>query len=257
MKRPSKEIKRIARDILNDRYGVPMGAFVAVSIIVAVMEIPFSMSLGANPTTSQLIIVLLAEFLITLVSFVLSAGVTRVHLNMTRGAEFRFLQIFDPFRSGTERFFGAGLIQFLLGLAACLPLIGGLIYFIFAETDAVSIAVLAAGAIISLVLAVLVTLNFYFVDFFLLDYPQMKVLAAFRECRLLMKGNRGRLFYLFLSFIGWSLLILCSLGIAALWVRPYMNQTFVIFYLDCTGELDRIPVRTYPAPEASGGSIFF
>ena len=85
----------------------------------------------------------------------------------------------------------------------------------------------------------------------------MKVLAAFRECRLLMKGNRGRLFYLFLSFIGWSLLSLCSLGIAALWVRPYMNQTFVIFYLDCTGELDRIPVRTYPAPEASGGSIFF
>lgn len=39
MKRPSKEMKRIARDILNDRYGVPMGAFVAVSIIVAVMDV--------------------------------------------------------------------------------------------------------------------------------------------------------------------------------------------------------------------------
>ena len=98
MKRSSKEIKRISRDILNDRYRVPMGAFVAASFIPLVIEIPFSMSMNTTPSTSQMIITLLAEFLISLVAFVLSAGVTLVHLNMTRNQEFKVMQIFSPFR---------------------------------------------------------------------------------------------------------------------------------------------------------------
>ena len=92
MKRSSKEIKRISRDILNDRYSVPMGAFVAASFIPMAIEIPFSMSMGNTPTDSQLIITLIAEFLITLVSFVLGCGVSLLHLNMTRSFRCR---IFD------------------------------------------------------------------------------------------------------------------------------------------------------------------
>lgn len=42
MKRTSKELKRIARDILNDRYRVPMAAFAATTLIATVIESPFS-----------------------------------------------------------------------------------------------------------------------------------------------------------------------------------------------------------------------
>ena len=38
MKRTSKELKRIARDILNDRYRVPMAAFAATTLIATVIE---------------------------------------------------------------------------------------------------------------------------------------------------------------------------------------------------------------------------
>ena len=101
------------------------------------------------------------------------------------------------------------------------------------------------AAVISVLAEGLVILNYNFVFFFLLDYPEMKVTAAFRECRKMMKQNKGRLLYLLCSFIGWGFLILCSLGIAALWCGPYMTETLVIFYMDCTEELNRIPVRQY------------
>ena len=39
MKRSSKEIKRISRDMLNNRYSVPMGAFVAAGLILSLIHI--------------------------------------------------------------------------------------------------------------------------------------------------------------------------------------------------------------------------
>lgn len=245
MKRTSRELKRIARDILNNRYHVPMGAFLTASLIPAVIEIPFSMSTGDYPSTIQMVILGLAEFLIMLIGQVLSTGVIRVHLNMTRGESYRLGNVFDPFRSGVERFFGAAFLFYLLSLLLCIPAILGGIYFYLTDITAVSITVLALTGCLSVILFTAFILNYHFIFFFLLDYPQMKIAAAFKECRLLMKGNKKRLLYLLFSFLGWSALILCSFGIAALWLSPYMTEILVTFYLDCTGELDRIPVRDY------------
>ena len=82
MKRTSKELKRIARDILNDRYRVPMAAFAATTLIATVIESPFSFSMGDNPTNMQLVISLIAELLISVVSFVLGCGVAKIHLSI-------------------------------------------------------------------------------------------------------------------------------------------------------------------------------
>lgn len=245
MKRSSKEIKRISRDILNDRYSVPMGAFVAASFIPMAIEIPFSMSMGNNPANSQLIITLIAEFLIALVSYVLSAGVIFLHLNMTRSLDFKISQIFTPFRQRTEKYFGAGLLTMLLFFLGCVPFLAGLLFSYFSNDSVPSRIVLVITALVSLVFCTYLLLTYQFAGFLLLDNPGFRVTDAFKECRLLMKHNRRRLLYLLLSFLGWDALILCSFGFAALWIAPYKNQTFVIFYLDCTGELDHIPVRQY------------
>lgn len=249
MKRTSKELKRISRDILNDRYRVPMGAFVAASIITAAIEIPFSLSMGDNPTTMQLIISLIAEFIIALIAFVLNVGIALVHFNMTRNLPYKISQIFIPLRKNTERFFGAGLLTSLIVLAAFLPLIIGSLFFYYNDISALSVGILIVTALISIAAGIYLSLTYNFVSFLLLEHSDMGVVAAFKECRLFMNGNRRQLFYLLLSFIGWWLLIACSFGIAALWVSPYMNQTLIIFYLDCTGELDNIPVRSYASRE--------
>lgn len=256
MKRTSKELKRIARDILNNRYTIPMGAFVTASLIPAVIELPFSISAGNYPTTSQLIITALAEFLILLIGQVLSIGVYRVHLNMTRGKEFRFLQIFDPFRSNAERYFGASFLYFLLALASCLPAIFAMVYFDFAKITPLSISIAVISVFLTIILVLLFALNYQMVFFILLDQPQLKVLSAFKESRLRMKGNKKRLLYILLSFLGWDVLILCSFGIASLWICPYQNETLTAFYLDCMGELDQIPVRDYNRESAPSSNYF-
>ena len=46
----------------------------------------------------------------------------------------------------------------------------------------------------------------------------------------LMKGNKGNLFLLSLSFIGWALLIPLTLGIGSFWLTAYMNVSVVCFY---------------------------
>lgn len=245
MKRTSRELKRIARDLLNNRYTVPMGAFVAACLIPTLIEIPFSMSLGDYPATSQLIITWVADFLILLIAQVLSTGSSLVHLNMTRGKTYGISQIFAPFKSGAERYFGAALLFFSLTLLTLAPAAGGGIYFYRTKLSGLSAAVLALSVLLSLLFFIMLLLYYRLAFLFLLDYPQMKVTAAFKESRHLMKGNKKRLFRILCSFLGWGALILFSFGIAALWVSPYMTQTLIIFYLDCTGELDRIPVRDY------------
>lgn len=245
MARSSKELKRISRDILNNRYSVPMGAFLTASLIPAVIELPFSMSLGDYPSTTQLIIAGLAEFLIMLIAQVLTIGSQQVHLNMTRGKVYRIRDIFFPFRFGADRFFGSVLLYTLLMVFACIPAILGTASFYLTEISAFSIVLLTAGCAISVILTVALMLMYQFPFLFLLDYPQMKVRDAFKESRLLMKGKKKRLLYILFSFLGWDALVVCSFGIAGLWVSPYMTQTLITFYLDCTGELDRIPVRDY------------
>jgi hypothetical protein len=116
---------------------------------------------------------------------------------------------------------------------------------LIADFSVVSIVIAAATGILSLILSCYFMLTYHFIGYITLDHPELKCLEVFKECRLLMHGNRLRLLYILLSFIGYGLLVLCSFGIASLWVVPYQTETLVIFYLDCTDELNRIPVRSY------------
>ena len=45
-----------------------------------------------------------------------------------------------------------------------------------------------------------------------------------------MKGNRWKIILLELSFIGWAILSVFSLGIGYLWLLPYMQVAMVCFY---------------------------
>ena len=155
MKRPSKEIKRIARDMLNKRYRVPMIIFIISSFAPAIIEIPFSLNIGGSISTMQLVISLLAEYLIMLVSQVLGVGLVYVHLNMTRGWEFKISQILYPFKNGTDRFFGGSFLLSLLAIGCCVPMVGGTIYFYFADFSAVSIGILLACCIVTGILAIM------------------------------------------------------------------------------------------------------
>ncbi|MDO4617541.1 MAG: DUF975 family protein [Lachnospiraceae bacterium] len=60
----------------------------------------------------------------------------------------------------------------------------------------------------------------------------MTAMEAIRESRRLMNGNKMRLFLLNLSFIGWTLLLGVTLGLAAFYVVPYMKTAKTEFFND-------------------------
>jgi uncharacterized membrane protein len=53
---------------------------------------------------------------------------------------------------------------------------------------------------------------------------------ALRRSKDLTKGYKGRLFGLYLSFIGWAILCIFTLGIGYLWLVPYIKVAEANFY---------------------------
>lgn len=64
------------------------------------------------------------------------------------------------------------------------------------------------------------------------DVKNMGATSFITESRNLMRGHKGRLFWIDLSFIGWYLLGMITGGIAMLWINPYKNATKAAFYND-------------------------
>lgn len=65
--------------------------------------------------------------------------------------------------------------------------------------------------------------------FILLDHPEMSALQCITESKEMMRGHKGELFALDLSFIGWMLLqgVFAPL---AVWLAPYREITYANYY---------------------------
>lgn len=66
--------------------------------------------------------------------------------------------------------------------------------------------------------------------FILAENPNMTAREAIRESKEIMNGHKMDFFVLSLSFIPWILLVYVTLGIASIYVMPYMQLTITNFY---------------------------
>jgi hypothetical protein len=73
-------------------------------------------------------------------------------------------------------------------------------------------------------------LGYSMTPFILAENPDMTAREAISASSKLMNGHKWELFVLGLTFIGWELLCVLSLGIGFLWLNPYMNATYAAFY---------------------------
>lgn len=77
----------------------------------------------------------------------------------------------------------------------------------------------------------------YSMSFYILaDNPNVGVRNALKMSKKMMKGYKGKLFLLGLSFIGWGLLSVITLGIGFLWLVPYIRITAANFYHELKNE---------------------
>lgn len=73
--------------------------------------------------------------------------------------------------------------------------------------------------------------------YILADNPNIGIMEALNESKRMMRGNKWKLFCLNLSFIGWGLLSIFTLGIGMLFLTPYIQVSITAFYEMANGRL--------------------
>lgn len=72
--------------------------------------------------------------------------------------------------------------------------------------------------------------------YILAEHPELSANQAIEKSMAMMDGHKFDLFYLHLSFIGWSILCIVTLGIGFLWLSPYFSASQAAFYKNLKDE---------------------
>lgn len=77
---------------------------------------------------------------------------------------------------------------------------------------------------------IIASISYTLVYMIKLDNPEMSTMEVITKSKEMMNGHKMDYFVLILSFFGWAILGILTLGILYLWLTPYMNVTFANFY---------------------------
>ncbi|MDO0823429.1 DUF975 family protein [Desulfosporosinus nitroreducens] len=79
---------------------------------------------------------------------------------------------------------------------------------------------------------IIAALRYSMAYYIMIDNPQLSAFEALNRSKLMMVGFKSELFSFWLSYLGWFLLGVITLGIAFLWVTPYYETAKANFYQD-------------------------
>ena len=106
------------------------------------------------------------------------------------------------------------------------------------------------GFLIFIIPGFILAFAYALVPYLLVDEPDLSITQTLKRSRLLMKGHKFDLFYLELSFIGWALLAILTIGIGYLWLIPYIYTSIGVFYKDVVNGTAGMPVSPAAMPSA-------
>ena len=89
---------------------------------------------------------------------------------------------------------------------------------------------IALWSLLLVIPGIVATFSYSMTFYILADNPGMSGSEAIKKSKQMMKGHKWELFCLGLSFIGWILLGIITLGIGFLWIGPYMCTAYAHFY---------------------------
>lgn len=134
---------------------------------------------------------------------VITLGITKFVLNIATDKEVKFNDLF----SGFNIYLKTLELWILMGLC------------------------IGIAAIFFIVPGIIVALMFSQAFFLLCEHNERSITECLKESSEMMKGHKGELFVLGLSFIGWWILAVITFGIGALWVYPYQEVTLANYYM--------------------------
>lgn len=95
---------------------------------------------------------------------------------------------------------------------------------------------IALWTLLLIIPGIIKSFSYAMTPYILDEYPTVGVNDSIDISRKMMKGHKLDLFLLELSFIGWGILSIFTLGIGFLWLYPYIQTSMSIFYEDVKAE---------------------
>lgn len=99
-------------------------------------------------------------------------------------------------------------------------------------TGALSWVYVFLWSLLLIIPGIIKALGYAMVPFILEDEPTLSAEETLTRSYKMMYGHKWDLFVLYLSFIGWWILCLFTLGIGFFFLKPYVKATVAAFYED-------------------------
>ena len=163
-----------------------------------------------NPYLGALAIFAACSIVLGLVAWATTFGVAACFFDIANNTPHSYKRLFTAFRSAIY-FVKVILIEFLVNLFTAL------------------------WSLLLIVPGIMKYYSYSMAELFLVDHPEYTPIQAIDESKKMMQGHRMELFRLQVEFLPWFLLVIVTLGIAALWVMPYYSTAKAKFYLDLKG----------------------
>lgn len=214
-----KELKRGAKRLLRES----RPHYMLVALVYLLLTSGLSSAVTALTGMGSVLAGSLSIFLnilIALFSMVMGVGLAHYALRLSRGEQSGMGDLFEAF-SFAGRSIGMNLLTALYTVLWMLLfcLICGVVaaagLYLMDRIPALGIIIAIVAYIGAVVAALWVSLRYAMAPFALADDPDGGASGAVRRSVRLMKGNKGKLFVLMLSFLGWELLALL-IGIVVL-----------------------------------------
>lgn len=229
----SAELKASAKEKMFGHYGTAVGAVLIIMCTVGSLTGITNLLVDLT-TVSGTVIYYAISFLISLLSGLFTSGTTYLYLKIICGRTAYVRDIFYGFSLCPNK---AILMQGWISLItyiANIPMIVLSYRMLHAtETEILTLMLpyalcIILSGVVSTVLGLLYALVFYLLH----DFPQYSTRELLARSRQLMRGHKGRLFYIYVSFLPLFLAAILSCGIGLLWLVPYINATQTEFFLD-------------------------
>lgn len=221
----NSEIKTISRVKMLGKYGTAIGAFLLMrSICFSLMN---TCTFFANPDG---LIYAVIVFILSLIEGIFVYGEQKIYMQLSCGYETRSFEVFSGFKSSADRAILATFFNNLIIYGGVL-LGAGAFYLPIKKTTVFYIAV-SVWCVIIAILCINLLLNYSLVMLVMHDYPEMKVVDAFKKSRELMKGRKMAFMWMFISFLPLHLLGVLTFLVGEIFIHPYYRMSVTEFYFD-------------------------
>lgn len=100
---------------------------------------------------------------------------------------------------------------------------------------------IALWSLLFIIPGIIAGYSYALTPFLMVEHPELSANEAISLSKKMMQGNKGNLFVLDLSFIGWNILAILTLNIGFLAVNPYRNAAYAAFYREVCTRYQYIP----------------